>query len=290
MATIHKGDDSLSALLSLLDEPDDRVYEHIRSRILNFGSGIIPELEKFWDISYNDVIQNRLENIIHQLHLENIFHELNTWRHFEFNDLMKAWILVTRFHYNNLGVQETENKLEKIRRDIWLELSPYLTALEKIRVFNHIIYEVHGFYSGLSGTDDPGLYLLNELLETGKGNHISIGLLYMILAAGLNLPVYGVDLPDNFILAWMDNGEEPYTGKQEVLFYINPLSKGAVFTKREIEAYLRHSKIEPDPRFFSPADNIRVIWRLVSSLKASYKKAGETQRFGEITTLLKVLD
>ena len=38
------------------------------------------------------------------------------------------------------------NHIKQIVQDVWLELNDNLTALEKVKVLNRIIFDVHGFY------------------------------------------------------------------------------------------------------------------------------------------------
>ena len=39
----------LDALISMLDEPDQGVYQHIRDKIFSYGSFAIPMLEDAWE-------------------------------------------------------------------------------------------------------------------------------------------------------------------------------------------------------------------------------------------------
>ena len=69
----------ISALISLLDDPDERIFEEVRSKLLSMGQEIIPTLENAWENSFDAVIQNRIENIIHKIQFEKILGELKNW-------------------------------------------------------------------------------------------------------------------------------------------------------------------------------------------------------------------
>ena len=122
----------------------------------------------------------------------------------EQNDLLRGVFLISRYQYPDLEIKEMEISLDRIIKDVWLELNNNLTALEKVRILNHIIYDVHGFTKNTKNFYSPQNSFINQVLETGKGNPISLAVVYIIIAQRLNLPVYGVNLPKNFILAYRD--------------------------------------------------------------------------------------
>ncbi|MBN2174815.1 MAG: transglutaminase family protein, partial [Bacteroidales bacterium] len=129
----------------------------------------------------------------------------------------------------------------------------------------------------------------NNLLETKKGNHLSIGILYIVLAQKLNLPVFGVNLPQHFILAYLDELFEeliPSVNENEVLFYINPFNKGAVFTSREIEMFIKHLKLKADESYYKPCDNISIIRRLIENMIFVFDKLGHNEKVAELKVLI----
>jgi regulator of sirC expression with transglutaminase-like and TPR domain len=183
-------------------------------------------------------------------------------------------------------------KIELIKRDIWLELNSSLTALEKVKVINHIFFDLHNYRGNKTNIDAPQNFFINNLLDSKKGNHISLGILYIIVAQKLGIPIFGVDLPQHFVLAYVDEiHDERYAvaDENEVLFYINPFNKGAVFTRREIEVYINHLKRTPSPQFYQPCSNIVIMYRFVRDLMQVYKKLGYTEKVRELEILARVL-
>ena len=282
----------LNALISLLDEPNEEMFDHIRQKLMNYGNDAIPLLEDAWDNSFDHLIQNRIEDIIHTIQIKDLRQELSAWSQGNSFDLLRGFYLVTKYQYPDLNEKDITDMVELIKRDVWLELNSNLTALEKIKVINHIVFEIHGFKGNKTNIDAPQNLFLNNLLERKKGNHLSIGILYIIVAQKLGIPIFGVNLPQHFILAYVDEvHEEKYkmVDENEVLFYINPFNKGAVFTKREIEIFIKHLRINPTDEFFKPCDNITIIKRLFENLIYSYKKLGYQVKVEELNLLLTAL-
>jgi regulator of sirC expression with transglutaminase-like and TPR domain len=172
-------------------------------------------------------------------------------------------------------------------------LNSNLTALEKVKVINHIIFEVHGFSGNTTNFHAPQNSYINNVLESKKGNPLSLSILYAILAQSLNIPIYGVNLPEHFVLAYReDHSVLPVQASQptRVLFYINAFSKGSVFSRKEIDSFLKQLKLDPEPGYFEPCSNIDIIKRLIRNLIYSFEKLGYTDKMKELHTLLQSLN
>lgn len=156
-----------------------------------------------------------------------------------------------------------------------------LTPLEKVKVINHVIYDINKFGANTTNIQSPDNFYLKQLLESRKGNPLSLGMLYLMVARSLKIPVYGVDLPRHFVLAYVDQefvGHEHFSPEDHVAFYLNPFNKGAVFTRNEISLYLKQMKLEPNDAFYSPCSNVSIIRRMINGLIETYQNASNTQK------------
>jgi regulator of sirC expression with transglutaminase-like and TPR domain len=283
----------LKALISLLDEPDISALGFISNQILAYGAEAISPLENTWENTFDTTLQERIENIIHRIQQDVLFHELSNWSIFGYADLLRGCYLVARFHYPALKQETISDAINKLRKDIWLELNNDLTSLEKIKVLNHILFGIHKFEGINNEEGNPQPNLINILLESHKGYPVALGALYIILAQSLDLPVYGVDLPQHFIVAYTRipiTEKKPLPEPSDVLFYINPFSRGAVFTLKQIEYFLRQMKITRQPSHYLPCDNRVIIKRMMNEQLQSYSKTGSEDLSRELIALMKALD
>ncbi len=280
----------LNALVHMLDEPDEKLFGSIREKIHSFGKEAIPYLEKALEISFDTFIQERAGEIIRDIQQEELHAEFRNWINTSSSDLLKGYLLVTRSQYPELSEEIMTIKVEQMKMDAWLELNDNLTALENVKVLNHIIYHVHNLDGNKINLFAPQNFYLNTFLETHKGSALSLGMLYIILAQKLNIPVYGVNLPQHFILAYVSELSPNLPSVEDVLFYINPFNKGAVFTKREIELFIHQLKINPDQSFFAPCSNIDIIKRLIGNLIYSYTQLGYPDKIEDLEKLLKLTE
>ena len=281
------------ALISLLDDPDEQVYSQIREKLLSMGADVIPVLETAWENSFDSVLQQRIEGIIHRIQFENMRRSLREWSLPEHQDLLTGALLVAKYQYPDLDESHIRRHIEQIKQDIWLELNNNLTPLEKVRVINHILFDVHGFSANTTNYHAPQNSYINNVLESKKGNPVSLSIIYAVIAQDLRIPIYGVNLPEHFILAYVDNSGSfslSSDNTDRVLFYINPFSRGAPVNKKEIDAFLRQQRLEPKPEFYTPCSNLMIIRRLLNNLVHSYEKLGYPSKVDELRQLWSALD
>jgi regulator of sirC expression with transglutaminase-like and TPR domain len=284
----------IRALITLLDDPSEEIFSSVESELMKAEVEIVAELEKAWEEHPDGVFQHRIENIIHSLQFRDVKKRFRAWVAFDGEDLLTGAWLVAKYQYPGLTFDELNEAINKLRKDIWLELNEHLTALEKVRILNHILFDVHGFSRNNSNFLAPQNSFICDVLDTRKGNPISLSIVYSVIAGRLGLPIYGVNLPKNFILAYMDepNDGPHVTSKDEssVLFYINPINKGAVLGRKEIEHFIKQQKMEPRFSYFEPCSNLDIIRRVLNNLVLAYEHTGQLVKIEEIREMLAIMD
>ncbi len=283
----------IKALIRLLDDPDSVVFDTVSSNLQKKGIEIIPELERAWETALNEEVQSRLENIIQRIQTVYVKEKIAEWINREKPDLLEGAYYIAKSKYPELKFQEIENSIENIKKDVWLEINENLTALEKVKVLNHILFKTHKFSINHTNLNDPQNNFLNYVLQTRKGNPVSLGILYLIIAQKLEIPVYGVNLPRNFILAYMDEYKQPETfdekTEQHILFYINPFNRGAVLGRREIDFFIKQQKLKPKKYFYIPCSNVKIIQRLILNLIFAYDQSGNKAKANRYRELLEAM-
>ncbi len=162
-----------------------------------------------------------------------------------------------------------------------------MSSIEKIKLINHVFYNQFGFSGNTKNHNDPQNSYLNQVLESKKGNQISLAIIYATLAQKLDIPVYGVNLPQHFILGYID---ESNTEKENgVLFYINAFNKGAIFGKHDVDQFLRQLNLEPQPGFYAPCSNTEIIRRIIRNLISAYDNLGAVDKVEELKELQTIL-
>ncbi len=280
--------EEIKALISLLDDPDEGVYQHVREKLLSCGEEVIPELENLWEFShFEPSYQDRILDIVHQIQFNTVKQGLTEWTKDD-SDLFQGVYLINKYQYPERDRSQLETLVDKISRAVWLELNANLTAFEIVKVFNHVIFEQFGFKANKTNYHSPQNSYLHDVLEAKKGNPLSLSVVYQLVAERIGIPIKGVNLPNHFILAYLDVNktnlflEDP---DNQVLFYVNPFSNGAIVGKHEIEQFLAQLKLDNDPEYFTPCGHRAMVKRMLNNLIYSYARLGYSDKVDELKQL-----
>ncbi len=289
---VPMSDTEIQALIALIDDPDEGIYSHVRERLLTLGEPVVPVLEHAWEVDdLGDLFRNRIEDLLHTIHLDLTYNRLVAWKKEGGEDLLAGALIVCRYRYAELDENRVKGRIAALRQDIWLELNDNLTAFEKVRVFNHIFFQVHGFKGNKRNYHAPQNSYINEVLECKKGNPLSLAVIYQVLAEELDLPMRGVNLPNHFVLAYMDETGVAASelGHGDVLFYVNAFSQGDILGKAEIDEFLGKLELPSRESFYQPCSNIDIVRRLLNNLLNSYEKLNDPDRVEDLQRLLSAL-
>jgi len=267
----------LKALVSLLDDEDRDVVIHVEERIISIGNAIIPYLEEEWENNFNPEVQRKIEDLIHTLQFDLLKDKLAAWKDNGGEDLLEGAWLVATYQYPDLELEYLKKELEQLYYDCWTNFQPDLHPFDQIKTLNSVFFQQKKFGANTKNFHSPGNSMINVVLETRKGNPISLCILYMLVAQRMELPVYGVNLPNLFILTYKTN---------DVQFYINAFNKGLIFSRSDIDNYIGQLHVNPRDTFYEPCSNIDIIKRVLRNLIVSFEKMGEHQKSDEVKQLL----
>ncbi|MGQ7871284.1 transglutaminase family protein [Sunxiuqinia sp. sy24] len=278
--------DRLQALIALLDDPDEAVFEAVEQQLLCEDVQIVDQLEQIWETSLDELIQSRIENLIQQIQFAETRTKILNWANQKQINLFEGFFLISQYQYPDLKQKQIKSKLQKISNDVWLEISNKLTSLEKITVLNHILYDVNQFSINLNHLSSPQNCYINQLLETKKGNAISIAILYALIARELKFPIQFINFPKTPLLAYIDPelAKEVHGSnyKSSILFYINPSNKGAIIGRKEIDFFLNKNKQYEMDDLDEPCEDKFMVKKLLESLIESYDSLGHQDKVDDL--------
>ncbi|WP_158992346.1 transglutaminase-like domain-containing protein [Mucilaginibacter sp. L196] len=279
----------VNSLIRLLDDPDQEIYNHVHEKLLSYGSEVIDYLETAFGEAFDPIQQERIANLVHEIQFDILKNDLRLWQHSGAFDLLQGILIMNRYQYPDLDEQKVINQIEAIKRDIWIQMMNESSPPEQIKLINHVFYSIYGFSGNTANHLDPQNSYLSQVLETKKGNQISLAIIYSIIAQKLDIPVYGVNLPQHFILAYMDESRQSeFEGG--VLFYINAFNKGLIFGRRDVDMFLKQLNVKYDKQFYEPCSNTEIIKRVLRNLISAYEHLGSPEKVAELNELLEILD
>lgn len=287
----------------MLDDTDDEVVSQVEKRLFQLGPDVIPSLEQPWDMGdVNELRQRRLDEIIKRIQSQSLTSELRNWKQYKVNNLLEGVLLINRVKYSDVDHQFIDNLIDKIKLDVWLEMHYDLTSFEKIKILNYVFFDVHKFVGDNEDYHNPDNSYLSRVFERKKGNPISLAIIYSLVAQRLRLPVFGINLPQHFIVGYLENynDTEPLRlndskimipePNARVQFYINPFNKGSIFPRENLYVFLKQVNIEPREEYFLPCTNIEILKRMVRNLISAYEKLKNPAMIHQYEAMMAVLD
>lgn len=279
----------IESLIKLLDDPDAEVFEHVHDKLASYGNEVITSLESAFEGAFDPILQDRIANLVHEIQFSTVRNDLMLWHQGGAFDLLQGVLIINKYQYPDLDEQKVINQIEAMKRDIWLQMMYESSPADKVKLINHVLYSIYGFSGNTTTPQDPQNSYLSQVLETKKGNQVSLAIIYAVIAQKLDIPVYGVNLPQHFILAYLDETMQSEF-ESGILFYINAFNKGYMFGRRDVDLFLKKLNLRPEKQFYEPCSNTDIIRRILRNLVSAYEQLVSMEKVNELTELLKILD
>jgi len=103
-----------------------------------------------------------------------------------------------------LDFEETSRGLDEMVKDLAPQLSPEDDREKIVTTLNRYLFEDQKFHADASKLFSGSLetLLLSSVLKTKAGNCLSLSLIYLYVSDALELPIYGVMLPEHFFVRY----------------------------------------------------------------------------------------
>jgi len=273
---------SIKAMIQLLDDSDTEVVQMVEEQIRSLGTSIIPLLETEWETSsFNPILQEKIENLIHDFQLEAVKNKLIHWKQAGGMDILEGMSIIATYHFPEYSYEQLKLEMDRIYYEVWPQMGENSHPVDQIKILNGILFDQFKFGANTKNFHAANNSFINVVLESKKGNPISLCVIYMWIAQKMGLPVYGVNLPNLFVLVYKHEG---------VNFYINVFNKGLIFNRVDIDNYLAQLNLPQNEIYYNPCSNIEIICRVLRNLIMAFEKAGDEARKSELNDLIKFLD
>jgi len=283
----------INALLSLIDDPDEEVYQTVEQRLMSYGSPLIPDLENLWENTISEEVQERIEMVIHRIQFIDLKQELLQWLQGDM-DLLHGALLVSKYAYPELQGIKSLQEFEKMRRNLWLEMNNFITPIEQVKIFESILFNYYKLRGGEINYSKPDDFVIHKVIESKKGHAITNGILYIALAEKLDVPIRALRIPRQFVLGYFsqqalfNESFENDKPSEKIKFFIDPNS-GTAFSHKDMEQYFTRINLSPAGRYFKPISNTGIIKMLFAQFARCYDKPATLYRKNELEELAEML-
>ena len=273
---------AIKAMIQLLDDSDTEVVQLVEAQMRTLGSAIIPVLESEWEqLSFNPYLQTKIEDLIHEFQLDLMKSRLTHWKEGGGMDLLEGMWIISTYRYPDFSYAELQATMEQLYFEVWPQMRDDLHPIDQLKILNTVMFDQLKFGANTKNFHAANNSFLNVVLDSKKGNPISLCVIYMWIAQKLGMPVYGVNLPNLFVLTYK---------KDELQFYINVFNKGLIFNKTDIDNYIAQLNLQPNDIYYQPCSNLEIVRRVLRNLIMAYEKAGDDSYKDELTNLISSLD
>jgi regulator of sirC expression with transglutaminase-like and TPR domain len=275
-------------LIKLLDDNDEFVYQHVKSKLMEIGNDALPALLMSLT-NDNPLLNERIKNIIDEIYFSEVnakFKELSEKKE---NILEEAVFLIANFGYPEMDMNKYKNELDEMSTKLNVSIAkmktnpliPHDDPLQIIKIINHFLFYQQGFKGNTENFYEPENTFFNDVMDRKKGIPISLSILYLLVCKRLNLPTYGVNLPAHFIIKYVDERDE---------FYIDPYNNGIVISKSEAVKFLSRIGLTKEDfdsiSFLKIADDKDIIKRSLNNLVNIYTRSGDTQKTEQLKKIM----
>jgi regulator of sirC expression with transglutaminase-like and TPR domain len=283
----------ISALFKLIDDPDEEVFNTIADRLLNYGTPIIPDLEHLWENTLDEATLERIEIMIYKLRLQDLKEAFIEWKSKPDPSLFEGALLVTKFQFPELAIDSLRHQMEKIRRNIWLELNNYLTPLEQANVIRNILFSYYQIKGVEVNYEKPEEFLISAPLQSKKGNAIANTLLYAELCQQLEIQAQFINIPKQCIIAFYASDwdpEEIVPNPQEFIQFYVEGTTGNAFSQKDLDQYMIRSNIEPKNSYYKALSNVKIIKKHLLEFAKCFNSPTLQYKQKDLTDLAGLLD
>lgn len=285
--------EEIKALFTLIDDPDEEVFSTIADRLLDYGTPIIPDLEHLWENTLEEGTLERIEQMIYKLRLKDIQQQFITWSELPKPSLFEGALLLVKYQYPELTLDNLRHQLEKIRRNIWLELNNYLTPLEQANVIRNILFSYYQIKGVEVNYDKPEDFLVSSPLQSKPGNAFANAIIYAELCQQLEVHAEWINIPKQCILAYFSADWEPdevVPNPQEFIqFYVEGTS-GHPFSQKDMDQYFLRHNIEPKTVYYKRLSNVLIIKKMILEFSKCFQSPTLQFKRDDLVELARLID
>ena len=191
--------------------------------------------------------------------------------------LDRAALGVAMIHTPDLAPEDVFSQLNELASQLGDRLRNFNDGRDFVEKAQRYLFEDLGFHGNQEDFYDPRNSCLNQVLERRTGLPITLSVLYMEIARRLAMPVFGIGLPQHFIVQFDDGNYAAY---------VDPFHGGRTITPRECYA-LAGSRIA-DPALLRRVSPKQIVMRMLQNLNGAYRRKQDWPRAVETLDLLMV--
>jgi regulator of sirC expression with transglutaminase-like and TPR domain len=185
-------------------------------------------------------------------------------------DLTRAALEIARLEYPDLDAAHWEAELARLAQQAAPQIGTADSAAGRVARLSEYLYGAAGFRGNRADYYDLRNSFLNDVIERRTGIPITLGLVYIDVAARVGLDVRGVGFPGHFLVKCVDSGP----------IVIDPFC-GDILTRADCERLYQTAlggDATFDARALDESPKLQILARVLGNLKQIHLARGEFAR------------
>jgi regulator of sirC expression with transglutaminase-like and TPR domain len=191
--------------------------------------------------------------------------------------LAEAALLVSRLDNPELDVAAYLAQLDRMVAEIQAGLHERADASQRLAALNRYLFQENGFHGSRTQYYQAANSYFDRLLDDREGLPITLGVLYLELAARLGLKAEGVGLPGHFVVRLL-----PPDGEAQLIDVFDAGKSLSLADARRLS--FETSGVDLDDSYLVPLDKRAIVLRILRNLQ------GIAQRQQDPEALLRCLE
>lgn len=262
------------SLIKMLDDPDVSIADNIITALSNTDKKTIPLMEDIWDLSLDELVQERITFITSTIRANEAISFFQHWITEPEPKVLEAWFCINEMCNNHFDLEEVLDFINKLRFDAWKEMNDNLSTLEKCNILA-FLFQKRIKFTTTSPKQDPAfpyLFPRHTTEDEEPASQTAAGLLFQEIARLLDIDLFGLNVFEYAVLGYLNpevlEKETPKT--DDVLFYLIFSDKISFVGNHQLD-FGNKEKDLPTFKIATPAE---IIGKILYGLIRSYRQDG----------------
>ena len=273
--------EKLQNLFKLLDDDSPEIQKILRQQLLENALEVIFNQFQYIEL-VDEVCITRFEGVLNEIHINLVLEGFQQIKEnsLEDIDLEKCMLLMSYWNDNNVNILKTIQELDNLADEISIGMPKKGHPLGFIDHINYYLFKEFGYQGESQDYYNPENYYLHHLLETKKGIPITLSIFYMLISKRLGIPVYGVSLPEHFLLKFFNEDDE---------IFFDPFYGGKIYSKENCMSVGGSSNFQDVDRVLMDCTNLEIFTQVLKNLYQIYASQENVQKRDQIKEILAVI-
>ncbi|MDI1249016.1 MAG: transglutaminase-like domain-containing protein [Lacunisphaera sp.] len=249
------------ALQELMDDPSPTVRAALLAEFARHGRESVDLLRAFTH-QPNRMLALHAAWFLRELNFSDPVGEFRGFIRSLNYELESGALLLSRTVNPDLDVGACCTQLDSLAARCRELIAEPMTAREKCRVINRVLFHEFGLHGNADNYTDPRNSYLDQVLARRKGIPISLSIVYLLVAERVGLQLEAVALPGHFMVGCYE---------ENVPFFVDPFNAGVFLTAGDVFQFLRQHSDNPSVSDLAPTPVREVLCRCCRNLANHYR-------------------